>query len=142
MEDISINFETRVSSYLNFLISVKETRTYSEIADKCDIKPPGKIRKINWILLKITKNDIIDKKPIRSAVIVSKINKMNGNNIPHEDFFLFLSKNVFLTKKNFFYSILFWLYLSQFSLFLQSVKKQILLGLTKNNLFSQSFSKF
>ena len=79
MEDISINFETRVSSYLNFLISVKETRTYSEIADKCGIKPPGKIRKINRILLKITENDIIDKKPIRSAVIVSKINKMNGN---------------------------------------------------------------
>ena len=50
MEDISINFETRVSSYLNFLISVKETRTYSEIADKCDIKPPGKIRKISRIL--------------------------------------------------------------------------------------------
>ena len=62
MEDISINFETRVSSYLNFLISVKETRTYSEIADKCDIKPPGKIRKISRILLKITENDIIDKK--------------------------------------------------------------------------------
>ena len=41
----------------------------------------------------ITENDMIDKKPIRSAVIVSKINKMNGNNIPHEDFFLFLSKN-------------------------------------------------
>lgn len=93
MEDISINFETRVSSYLNFLISVKETRTYSEIADKCHIKPPGKIRKISRILLKITENDIIDKKPIRSAVIVSKINKMNGNNIPHEDFFLFLHKN-------------------------------------------------
>ena len=74
MEDISINFETRVSSYLNYLISVKETRTYSEIADKCDIKPPGKIRKISRILLKITENDIIDKKPIRSAVIVSKIN--------------------------------------------------------------------
>ena len=93
MEDISINFETRVSSYLNFLISVKETRTYSEIADKCDIKPPGKIRKISRILLKITKNDIIDDKPIRTAVIVSKINKMNGNDIPHEDFFLFLSKH-------------------------------------------------
>ena len=93
MEDISINFETRVSSYLNFLISVKETRTYSEIADKCDIKPPGKIRKISRILLKITENDIIDKKPIRSAVIVSKINKMDGNNIPHEDFFLLLFKN-------------------------------------------------
>ena len=58
-----------------------------------NIKPPGKIRKISRILLKITENDIIDKKPIRSAVIVSKINKMNGNNIPHEDFFLFLSKN-------------------------------------------------
>ena len=93
MEDISINFETRVSSYLNFLISVNETRTYSEIADKCDIKPPEKIRKISRILLKIAENDIIDKKPIRSAVIVSKINKMNGHNIPHEDFFLFLSKN-------------------------------------------------
>ena len=93
MEDISINFETRVSSYLNYLISVKETRTYLEIADKCDIKPPGKIRKISRILLNITENDIIDNKPIRSAVIVSKINKMNGNNIPHEDFFLFLSKN-------------------------------------------------
>ena len=39
------------------------------------------------------KRAIIDKKPIRSAVIVSKINKMNGNNIPHEEFFLFLSKN-------------------------------------------------
>ena len=60
MEDISINFETRVSSYLNFLISVNETRTYSEIADKCDIKPPGKIRKISRILLKIAENDIID----------------------------------------------------------------------------------
>ena len=93
MEDISINFETRVSSYLNFLISVKETRTYLEIADKCDIKPPGKIRKISRILLKITEKDIIDKKLIRSAVIVSKINKMNGNNIPNEDFFLFLSKH-------------------------------------------------
>ncbi len=93
MEDISINFETRVSSYLNFLISVKETRTYSEIADKCDIKSPGKIRKISRILLKITKNDIVDDKPIRTAVIISKINKMNGHNIPHEDFFLFLSQN-------------------------------------------------
>ena len=28
-----------------------------------------------------------------SAKFVSKINKMDGNNIPHEDFFLFLSKN-------------------------------------------------
>ena len=93
MEDLSINLETRVSSYLNFLIAVKQTRTYSEIADKCDIKPPGKIRKISRILLKITENDIVDKKPLRSAVIVSKINKMNGNNIPHEDFFLFLFKN-------------------------------------------------
>ena len=93
MEDISINFETRVSSYLNYLISVKETRTYSEIADKCDIKPPGKIRKISRILLKITEKDIIDKKPIRSAVVVSKISKMNGNKIPHEDSFLCLSKN-------------------------------------------------
>ena len=93
MEDISINFETRVSSYLNFLISVKETLTYSEIADKCDIKPPGKIRKISRILLKITEKDIINNKPIRTAVILSKINKTNGYNIPHEDFFLFLSKN-------------------------------------------------
>ena len=59
MEDVSINFETRVSSYLNFLISVKETRTYSEIADKCGIKPPGKIRKINRILFLLTKMYLI-----------------------------------------------------------------------------------
>ena len=92
MEDISINLETRISSYLNYLISVKETRTYAELADNCEIPPPGKIRKIINILLKITENDIINKKPIRSAVIVSKINKINGNNIPHEEFFLILSK--------------------------------------------------
>ena len=100
MEDISINLETRVSSYLNFLISIKETRTYSEIANQCEIQSPGKIRKISQILLKITENDIINKKPIRSAVIVSKINQINGIKIPHEDFFLILSKNKIYNGEN------------------------------------------
>ena len=147
MEDISINFETRVSSYLNFLISVKETRTYSEIADKCDIKPPGKIRKINRILLKITENDIIDKKPIRSAVIVSKINKMNGNNIPHEDFFLFLSKNkIYNGEKNIksytqFHKKLIRELFSQISFFFMKQYRFLFFLITCNKMFPETSQK-
>ena len=90
MEDIYKKFETRLCSYLNYLISIREIKTYAEVVEYCEIPSPRKIRKLNELLLKITEEDIKGKKPLRSALIVSKIEIINGARIPNEDFFRLL----------------------------------------------------
>lgn len=90
MEDIYIKFKTRLCSHLNYLMSIREIKTYAEVAEYCEIPSPGKIRKLNELLLEITKEDIIEKKPLRTALIVSKIEVVNGVRIPNEDFFKLL----------------------------------------------------
>ena len=90
MEDININLKTRICCYLNYLVSINETRTYGEVADHCDIPSPRKIRKLNDLLLNITEDDIKNKKPLRTALVVSKIIKFNNLNLPNEDFFILL----------------------------------------------------
>ena len=90
MEDIYKKFKTRLCSYLNYLVSTKEIKTYAEVVEYCEIPSPRKIRKLNELLLEITREDIKEKKPLRSALIVSKIEIINGARIPNEDFFKLL----------------------------------------------------
>ncbi len=90
MEDIYKKFKTRLCSYLNYLVSIKEIKTYAEVAEYCEIPSPRKIRKLNKLLLEITREDIKEKRPLRSALIVSKIEIINGVRIPNEDFFKLL----------------------------------------------------
>ena len=90
MEDIYKKFKTRLCSFLNYLISIREIKTYAEVAEYCEIPSPRKIRKLNELLLEITREDIKEKKPLRSALIVSKIEIVNGERIPNEDFFKLL----------------------------------------------------
>ena len=87
MEDIYKKFKTRLCSYLNYLVSIREIKTYAEVVEYCEIPSPRKIRKLNELLLEITREDIKEKKPLRSALIVSKIEIINGERIPNEDFF-------------------------------------------------------
>ena len=90
MEDIYKKFKTRLCSYLNYLMSKREVKTYAEVAEYCEITSPLKIRKLNELLLEITREDFEEKKPLRSALIVSKIEIINGERIPNEDFFKLL----------------------------------------------------
>ena len=90
MEDIYKKFKTRICSRLNYLMSIREIETYAKIAEYCGIPSPRKIRKLNELLLEITREDIKEKKPLRSALIVSKIEIVNGERIPNEDFFKLL----------------------------------------------------
>ena len=90
MEDIYKKFKTRLCSYLNYLVSIREIKTYAEVVEYCEIPSPRKIRKLNELLLEITREDIKEKKPLRSALIVSKIEIINGVRIPNEDFFKLL----------------------------------------------------
>ena len=90
MEDIYIKFKTRLCSHLNYLMSIREIETYAKVAEYCEIPSPRKIRKLNELLVEITKEDIKEKKPLRSALIVSRIEITNGEHIPNEDFFKLL----------------------------------------------------
>ena len=90
MEDIYKKFKTRLCSFLNYLMSIREIKTYAEVAEYCEIPSPRKIRKLNELLIEITREDIKEKKPLRSALIVSKIEIINGERIPNEDFFKLL----------------------------------------------------
>ena len=90
MEEIYKKFKTRLCSYLNYLVSIREIKTYAEVVEYCEIPSPRKIRKLNELLLEITREDIKEKKPLRSALIVSKIEIINGARIPNEDFFKLL----------------------------------------------------
>ena len=87
MYDLPENLKTRLCCHLNYLVSIKSTSTYGKVADYCEIPPPRKIRKLNELLLSITKDDIINNKPLRAAVVVSKVEKRSNIAIPFEDFF-------------------------------------------------------
>ena len=47
MEDIYKKFKTRLCSYLNYLVSIREIKTYAEVVEYCEIPSPRKIRKLN-----------------------------------------------------------------------------------------------
>ena len=100
MEDIYKKFKTRICSHLNYLMSIREIETYAKVAEYCEIPSPRKIRKLNELLLEITREDIKEKKPLRSALIVSKIEIINGARIPNEDFFKLLKYHNIYRGKN------------------------------------------
>ena len=87
MYDLPENLKTRLCCHLNYLVSIKSTSTYGKVADYCEIPPPRKIRKLNELLLSITQEDIINNKPLRAAVVVSKVEKFNNIVLPFDEFF-------------------------------------------------------
>ena len=100
IQDLPENIKTRLCCHLNYLVSIKSTSTYGKVADHCEIPPPRKIRKLNELLLSITKDDIINNKPLRAAVVVSKVEKHSNIAIPFEDFFDLVYANMLCNKKN------------------------------------------
>ena len=101
MQDLPENLKTRLCCHLNYLVSIKSTSTYGKVADYCEIPSPRKIRKLNELLLSITQDDIINNKPLRAAVVVSKVEKHQNTALPFDDFFDLVSANKLYTgKKN------------------------------------------
>ena len=85
MEENYISFKTRICCHLNYLVSIKSTSTYGKVADYCEIPSPRKIRKLNELLLSITQDDIINNKPLRAAVVVSKVVNYSNTSLPFDD---------------------------------------------------------
>jgi len=104
MQDLPENLKTRLCCHLNYLVSIKSTSTYGKVADYCEIPSPRKIRKLNELLLSITQDDIINNKPLRAAVVVSKIEKYSNSALPFEDFFDLVSSNKLYAGKKIKYS--------------------------------------
>ena len=103
MEDIYNKFKSRLCCHLNYLVSKNKIKTYAQVAEHCEIPSPRKIRKLNELILDITKEDIKDKKPLRSSLIVSKIEIINGVRVPNEDFFKLLKdQNIYHGKTDVF----------------------------------------
>ena len=101
MQDLPENLKTRLCCHLNYLVSIKSTSTYGKVADYCEIPSPRKIRKLNELLLSITQDDIINNKPLRAAVVVSKVEKYQNTALPFDDYFDLVSANKLYTgKKN------------------------------------------
>ena len=50
MHELPENIKTRIRSKLNYLASVKQTITYKEMVDECDIPQPFSIRKLTNFL--------------------------------------------------------------------------------------------
>jgi len=93
MEENYINFKTRICCHLNYLVSINKVKTYGEVAEHCEIPSPMKIRKLNRFLIDITEDDIKSKKPLRAALVVSKIANLNYPRLPNEEFFNLLKKH-------------------------------------------------
>ena len=101
MQDLPENLKTRLCCHLNYLVSIKSTSTYGKVADYCEIPSPRKIRKLNELLLSITQEDIINHKPLRAAVVVSKVEKYTNTALPFDDFFDLVATNkLYTVKKN------------------------------------------
>ena len=93
MEENFINFKTRICCHLNYLVSINRVKTYGEVVEHCGIPSPRKIRKLNAYLIEITKEDIKNKRPLRAALVVSKIANSNYPRLPNEEFFNLLKKH-------------------------------------------------
>ena len=87
MPELTSNFQTRICGKLNYLIAVKKTCTYKEMVDFCNIPSPLSIRKLTDFLSLIMIEDINNKRPIRSALVVSKIPFGNNIYLPSVNFF-------------------------------------------------------
>jgi len=99
MQYLPENLKTRLCCHLNYLVSIKSTSTYGKVADYCEIPSPRKIRKLNELLLSITQEDIINNRPLRAAVVVSKVEKYSNITLPFDDFFDLVSANKLYTDK-------------------------------------------
>ena len=99
MYDLPENLKTRLCCHLNYLVSIKSTSTYGKVADYCEIPSPRKIRKLNELLLSITQEDITNNKPLRAAVVISKVEKYTNTALPFDDFFDLVSANKLYTDK-------------------------------------------
>ena len=100
MEENYINFKTRICCHLNYLVSINKVKTYGEVVEHCEIPSPRKIRKLNNFLIDITEEDIKNKKPLRAAIVVSKITNLNCPRLPNEEFFDLLKKHKIYDGKN------------------------------------------
>ena len=93
MEENYISLKTRICCHLNYLVSINRVKTYGEVVEHCEIPSPRKIRKLNAYLIEITKEDIKNKRPLRAALVVSKIANSNYPRLPNEEFFNLLKKH-------------------------------------------------
>ena len=100
MEENYINFKTRICCHLNYLVSINKVKTYGQVVEHCEIPSPRKIRKLNAYLIEITKEDIKNKRPLRAALVVSKIANSNYPRLPNEEFFNLLKKHKIYDGKN------------------------------------------
>ena len=100
MEENYISFKTRICCHLNYLVSIKRVKTYGEVVTHCEIPSPRKIRKLNAYLIDITEEDIKNERPLRAALVVSKIANLNYPRLPNEEFFNLLKKHKIYDGKN------------------------------------------
>ena len=100
MEEKYINFKTRICCHLNYLVSINKVKTYGEVVEHCGIPSPRKIRKLNAFLIDITEEDIKNERPLRAALVVSKITNLNCPRLPNEEFFDLLKKHKIYDGKN------------------------------------------
>tara|TARA_B100000965_G_C19238604_1_gene603317 strand:- start:169 stop:540 length:372 start_codon:yes stop_codon:yes gene_type:complete len=93
MHELPENIKTRIRSKLNYLASVKQTITYKEMVDECDIPQPFSIRKLTNFLSELMIEEIKLKLPIKSSLVVSKSNSINEIKIPSKEFFKLAKEN-------------------------------------------------
>jgi hypothetical protein len=77
------DFMTRIKSVLNTQAARKELLTYLELADRVAMPGPQRIHRITRLLEKLMKEDVAEGRPIRSAIVLSRI----GHGLPAEGFF-------------------------------------------------------
>ena len=67
------NWQDRAVMMLAILAEQAKTMSYDEFATATDVPAPHRIHKLTAFLEELIARDIADKKPIRAAVVVSKI---------------------------------------------------------------------
>ena len=82
MHELPENIKTRIRSKLNYLASVKQTITYKEMVDECDIPQPFSIRKLTNFLSELMIEEIKLKLPISDKKIPTVIKNVKKNHTP------------------------------------------------------------